>query len=78
MAGHKAITAKPISLGTRLVSHSESDRDRRLLERRVKQIARLPSRDRGEAIRLVLRKMGANRPPELTVAYVERLLAFHR
>jgi len=76
--GHRPITAKPISLGTRLVSHSESDRDRRILERRAKEIARMPSPQRMEAIQYLMRKMGADLPPEVTGMYIERLLLKYR
>jgi hypothetical protein len=76
--GHRPITAKSISLGTRLVSHSESDRDQRLLRKKVRNIARMPSPQRMEAIQYLVRRMGADLPPEVTSLYIERLLRKYR
>ena len=76
--GHRPITAKPLPLNARVTSYSESDRDKRLLERRVKEIARMPSPQRMEAIQYLIRRMGAELPPEVTAMYIERLLLKYR
>ena len=39
MTGHRPVTARPISLGRRCVSHSEEVRDMRIIAGRIRKIA---------------------------------------